>query len=88
MTMTVIAAVAEFERDLLVECTQSDLKRAVSEGRRLGRRPALSSDQQAVVRRRRREGVSLGVLAKEYGVSRSAIQRIEKFTIEAANRSL
>lgn len=78
MTMTVIAAVAEFERDLLVERTQSALKRAVSEGRTLGRRPALSQDQQAAVRQRRQEGASLGVLAKEFGVSRSAIQRIEK----------
>lgn len=76
MTMTVIAAVAEFERDLLVERTQSALKRAVSEGRTLGRRPALSQDQQATVRQRRQEGVSLGVLAKEFNVSRSAIQRI------------
>jgi putative DNA-invertase from lambdoid prophage Rac len=27
---------------------------------------------------RRREGVSLGVLAKQFGVSRAAIQRVEK----------
>jgi putative DNA-invertase from lambdoid prophage Rac len=78
MTMGVIAAVAEFEKDLLIERTNSGLKRAKAEGKTLGRRPALKADQQATIRQRRACGVSLGVLAKEYGVSRSAIQRVEK----------
>lgn len=78
MTMGVIATVAEFERDLLIERTKSGLRRAVAENRALGRRAALSMEQQEIVRLRRRNGVSLGILAKEFGVSRSAIQRIEK----------
>lgn len=78
MTMGVINAVAEFERDLLIERTQSGLARAKSEGKRLGRPPALSPGQQEAIRARRAQGVSLGVLAKEYGVSRAAIQRAEK----------
>ncbi len=41
LTMAVINAVAEFERDLLVERTQAGLSRARAEGRRLGR-PAQS----------------------------------------------
>lgn len=81
MTMGVIAAVAEFERDLLIERTQAGLSRAKSQGKTLGRRPALKADQQEVIRQRRVAGVSLGVLAKEFGVSRSAIQRIEKRTL-------
>jgi putative DNA-invertase from lambdoid prophage Rac len=40
MTMSVINAMAEFERDLLVERTQSGLKRAKLEGKTLGRPPA------------------------------------------------
>lgn len=78
MTMGVIAAVAEFERDLLIERTQSGLSRAKAEGRTLGRRPSLAPAQRAAVLKARAEGVSLGALAKEYGVSRAAIQRIEK----------
>lgn len=79
MTMGVIAAVAEFERDQLIERTKSGIRRAVAENNKtLGRRPALSVDQQKTVTLRRLEGVSLGVLAKEFGVSRSAIQRIER----------
>lgn len=78
MTMGVIAAVAEFERDLLIERTQSGLKRAKAEGKTLGRPSALTGDQQVEVRRKRLEGISLGALAIEFGVSRAAIQRIEK----------
>lgn len=78
MTMGVIAAVAEFERDLLVERTQAGLTRAKAEGKALGRPSALTVEQQATIRQRRTEGVSLGVLAAEYGVSRAAIQRVEK----------
>ena len=37
MTMQVLGAVAEFERDLLIERTQSGLKRAKAEGKKLGR---------------------------------------------------
>lgn len=78
MTMAVISAVAEFERDLLIERTQSGLARAKASGKALGRPSALSPDQQTSIRQRRAEGASLGVLAKEYGVSRAAIQRVEK----------
>jgi putative DNA-invertase from lambdoid prophage Rac len=78
MTMGVIGAVAEFERDLLIERTQAGLARAKAEGKALGRPSSLSSDQLAAVRASRAEGVSLGVLAKQYGVSRAAIQRAEK----------
>lgn len=78
MTMGVLSAVAEFERDLLIERTQSGLSRAKAEGKALGRPSALSKDQQEAVREQRAAGVSLGALAKEYGVSRAAIQRAEK----------
>lgn len=78
MTMGVINAVAEFERDLLIERTQSGLSRAKAEGKTLGRRAKLTDEKQAEVRKQRAAGVSLGVLSKTYNVSRAAIQRIEK----------
>lgn len=78
MTMGVLNAVAEFERDLLIERTQAGLSRAKAEGKALGRPSALTTEQQETIRQRRAAGVSLGALAKEYGVSRAAIQRVEK----------
>lgn len=78
MTMGVLNAVAEFERDLLVERTQAGLSRAKAEGKVLGRPSVLSLKDQEAIRERRSTGASLGVLAKEYGVSRAAIQRAER----------
>jgi putative DNA-invertase from lambdoid prophage Rac len=78
MTMGVLSAVAEFERDLLIERTQAGLTRAKAEGKALGRPMALSKAQQEAIKEQRAAGVSLGVLAKEHGVSRAAIQRVEK----------
>ena len=78
MTMQIIAAVAEFERDLLVERTQSGLSRAKAEGRRLGRPPTLTPAQRAAIIVARAAGTSHGELAKRYGVTRSAIQRAAK----------
>lgn len=78
MTMSVIAAVAEFERDLLVERTHAGLSRAKAQGKKLGRPSSLTSEQVAAIRDRRDDGASLAALAKQYGVSRSAIQRAER----------
>lgn len=75
MTMAVIAAVAEFERDLLIERTQAGLSRAVAQGKKLGRPNTLNAEQLKVLRNKRAAGASLGALAKEFGVSRSAVQR-------------
>jgi len=49
MTMQVLSAVAEFERDLLIERTQSGLRRAKAEGKKLGR-PAANDTTEAVQR--------------------------------------
>eukprot|EP01039_Chlorochromonas_danica_P013148 gene13148-15172_t len=78
MTMGVIAAVAEFERDLIIERTQAGLKRARAEGKVVGRPAALTADQRQDVLARRAAGESLGTIAKHYKVSRAAIQRVEK----------
>lgn len=77
MTMGVIAAVAEFERDLLIERTQSGLARAKAEGKRLGRPMALSDQQRVEIVAKRKAGVSLRALAKEYGTSLASVQRAE-----------
>jgi putative DNA-invertase from lambdoid prophage Rac len=84
MTMGVIAAVAEFERDLLIERTEAGLSRAKAQGKRLGRPAALTPSQQASVREQRAEGVSLGALAKDFRVSRAAIQRVEKRAVKSS----
>ncbi len=74
----VFAAVAEFERDLLVERTQSGLARAKGEGKTLGRPARLSHKQREDIARRIQAGEPLSALAREFGVDRTMIQRAKK----------
>lgn len=76
MTMQVLNAVAEFERDLLIERTQAGIARAKAEGKAMGRPSALSKQQQDEVRRQLADGMSVAGLAKRYGTSRQTIMRI------------
>lgn len=78
MTMQVIAAVAEFERDLLIERTRSGLARAVSQGKHVGRPSVLDDKTAAQVRARLAKGETVSALAREHAVSRTTIQRIQK----------
>lgn len=76
MTMGVIAAVAEFELDLLKERTQAGLERAKREGKTLGRTPALNSDQQKEVLKRLAEGLPVAQIARDFKTSRATIIRV------------
>jgi putative DNA-invertase from lambdoid prophage Rac len=75
MTMGVIAAVAEFERDLLVERTQAGLARAKAEGKALGRPSALSAGQVTEVAHRLANGEAVAAIARAMGTSRQTIMR-------------
>lgn len=76
MTMGVIAAVAEFERDLLIERTQSGLARARAEGKALGRPKSISDRDVGQVRGRLAAGETVAAIAKAYSTSRQTIMRI------------
>ena len=78
MTMAVIAAVAEFERDLLVERTQSGLSRAKAQGKVLGRPRSVDAQASKQVVERLERGEAVAALAREYGTSRQSIMRIRQ----------
>ena len=80
MTMGVIAAVAEFERDLLIERTQSGLTRAKSQGKKLGRPSSLEASEIKLVEQGLAKGETVAALARTYGTSRQSIMRIRQAT--------
>ena len=80
MTMGVIAAVAEFERDLLIERTQSGLTRAKSQGKKLGRPSSLEAIEIKLVEQGLAKGETVAALARTYGTSRQSIMRIRQAT--------
>lgn len=76
MTMGVISAVAEFERDLLIERTQAGLRRAKSEGKTFGRPSALTEAQRATVTEQLNGGISVAQIAREMKTSRQTVMRV------------
>lgn len=76
MTMSVLAAVATFERDLLIERTQSGLLRAKEEGKKLGRKFSYTPEQAEEVKRAVASGLSIRAAASQFGLSAGAVQRI------------
>lgn len=76
MTMGVIAAVAEFEKDLLIERTNAGLARARAHGVKLGRKGSLSAKSKHEVLSLLQSGASVSRLAKDFSTSRQTIMRI------------
>lgn len=84
MTMQVISAVAEFEKDLLIERTHSGLARARAAGKRFGRPPALNPDQRQVALEHLKAGASISAVAREFGTSRQTIMRLRNNAVSPA----
>jgi putative DNA-invertase from lambdoid prophage Rac len=78
MMLTMLAAVGEMERDLLVERTQAGLARAKKEGKTLGRPTRTTNQQRAEITLRFQAGETVSGLARLYNVSRKTILRIVK----------
>jgi len=72
--IVIIGAIAELERNLIIERVRSGMRRAKLEGRRLGR-PPLNVDVEALIRDRAR-GLSFGHLAKMHGISCTSVIRV------------
>lgn len=77
MTMQVISAVAEFERDLLLERTHSGIARAKAAGKRFGRPPALSKEDKQSVMQLIKAGNSISAIARQFNTTRQTILRVK-----------
>src|SRR4051812_11387529 len=76
MTMQVLGAVAEFERDLLIERTKSGIARAKAEGKHLGRPISLTSKQRSEVLESLSHGESVSAIARRHQTTRQTIMRV------------
>jgi DNA invertase Pin-like site-specific DNA recombinase len=73
---TLLAAIAEFERELIRERTGDGRKRAMANGVKFGRKLKLSTYQRAEAVKRRAAGETLASIAKSYAVDLSMISRL------------
>ena len=71
---TVISAFAEFERDLIRERVRAGLDHARAEGTRLGR-PAITPDTIKEIRKMRRSGMRVRMIAKRTGLSVGVVSK-------------
>lgn len=77
MTMQVISAVAEFEKDLLIERTHAGIARARASGKRFGRPSALNDEQKKSVLERLSMGMTVSAVAREFSTTRQTILRVK-----------
>jgi DNA invertase Pin-like site-specific DNA recombinase len=72
--VVIIGAIAELERNLIIERVRAGMRRAKLEGRHIGRTP-LQLDHQAI-RRDRDRGHSLREVARMHRISTATVQRV------------
>jgi DNA invertase Pin-like site-specific DNA recombinase len=76
LMLTVLAGLAEFERELIRSRTSEGRARAVARGVRLGRKPKLTAHQRREAVARRDAGDSVVEIARSFAVSHSTISRL------------
>lgn len=76
LILAVLAALAEFERSMILARTSEGRTRAQARGVRFGRKPKLSRFQIEEALARRAAGECLVDIARSYGVSHSTISRL------------
>ena len=74
--VVIIGAIAELERNLIVERVRAGMRRAKLEGRRIGRKP-LVVDREALLQERA-HGRSLTQIAHTFRISRASVSRLLK----------
>lgn len=76
MFLTILMAIAEFERELIRERTLAGLAAARVAGKRLGRPCVLTARQKAYIRQKVAGGMSLRGAALLFNVSKSTVHRV------------
>lgn len=77
LVLNVIAALAQWERDLLIERTKEGLAHARAHGRVGGRPPRLTETQRKAILTSLTSGMSQNEVASAFGVSRSTVARLK-----------
>jgi DNA invertase Pin-like site-specific DNA recombinase len=73
LLLSMLGAVAEFERALIGERQREGIALAKIAGKYKGRKPSLSTEQQQTLKARAEAGENRSALAREYGISRQTL---------------
>jgi len=72
--VVIIGAVAELERNLIIERVRAGMRRARLEGRHIGRNPLVLDS--AAIQRERCQGQSLRQIARAHSIARATVHRV------------
>jgi DNA invertase Pin-like site-specific DNA recombinase len=86
--LTILGAIGELERNIIIERVRAGMKRARLEGRRLGRPPLENLDRARIIADRRDLGYSLKKIARLHGISKTTVQRVLKEAGEGGTKKL
>ena len=81
--VVIVGAIAELERNLIIERVRAGMRRAKLEGRQIGRRP-LDVDRAGILGDRAC-GLSLSQVAERHGISRAMVSKIIRQAKESAS---
>lgn len=73
LLLVMLSAVAEMERDLLIERTQAGLARAKADGKLLGRPSKTTPQQKDEIIQKLNSGVSVSAISRDYHISRATV---------------
>jgi DNA invertase Pin-like site-specific DNA recombinase len=84
LLLSVMGAIAEFERALILERQREGIATAKQRGAYTGRKPALTAEQARQLRERAAAGERKSALAAEFGISRETVYSYLRPTTTAA----
>jgi DNA invertase Pin-like site-specific DNA recombinase len=73
LMLTILAGVATWEREIMLERQREGIAKAKAEGRYKGRPPSIDADE---VRRMKDAGIGPAAIAKQLKVARSSVYRV------------
>jgi DNA invertase Pin-like site-specific DNA recombinase len=80
LMLTILAGLAEFERELILTQTSEGRPRAKARGVRMGRKPELTLHQRREALARRSTGEATVEIARSFNVAHSTISRLQETT--------
>jgi len=76
MVVTILAAVAQAERERILERTNEGRRAAITRGVRMGRKPSITSKERVKVGELAQKGLPKTEIAKQLGISRQSVYTI------------
>jgi DNA invertase Pin-like site-specific DNA recombinase len=86
LLFNMLGAIAQFETELRAERQMDGILKAKARGVKFGRRPSLTHDKITELQHRRRQGVLIKTLMKDYQISKATVYRYLNYQISKQQR--